>query len=54
MLADKVVCVKIGLDSYDDFFKQVLDLRVNINVNRQSSTAKCNQPGPYNLNQRYL
>ena len=41
MLANKVVCIKIGLDSYDDFFKQVLDLMVNINVNRQWSTVLC-------------
>ena len=36
MLSNKVVGVKIGLDGYDDFFEQVLDLMVNINVNRQS------------------
>jgi hypothetical protein len=32
MLTDKIVCIKIGLDGYDDFLKQVLDLMVNINV----------------------
>jgi len=37
MLTYEVVCIKIGLDSYDDFFKQVLDLMVNINVNPQWS-----------------
>lgn len=37
MLANKVMCIKIGLDSYDDFFEQVLDLIVNINVNCESS-----------------
>jgi hypothetical protein len=35
MLTDKVVCIKIGLDGYDDFLKQVLDLMVNINVNSE-------------------
>jgi len=36
MFTDEVVCIKIGLDGYDDFFEQVLDLIVNINVIRQS------------------
>jgi hypothetical protein len=36
MFLNEVVCVKIGLDSYDDFFEQILDLKVNIVVNRES------------------
>ena len=40
MFTDEVVSIKIGLDGYDDFFKQVLDLIVNINVIRQSLTGK--------------
>jgi hypothetical protein len=36
MFLNKVVCIKIGLDGYDDFLEQVLDLMVNINVNLES------------------
>jgi hypothetical protein len=31
------VCFVIGLDCYNDFFKQIVDLTVNINANRESS-----------------
>jgi hypothetical protein len=33
MLPNEVMCIKIGLNGYDDFLEQVLDLMVNINVN---------------------
>ena len=39
MLANKVVRIKIGLDSYDNFFEQIVDLAVNINVNWQSGVV---------------
>lgn len=37
MFTNKVVRFKIRLDGYNDFFEQLLDLMVNINVKRQSS-----------------
>jgi DNA-3-methyladenine glycosylase len=37
MLPNKIVGIKIGLDGYDDFFEQIVDLTVNINVNCESS-----------------
>lgn len=40
MFTNKVVRFKIRLDGYNDFFEQLLDLRVNINAKRQSSIGK--------------
>ncbi len=40
MLAYKIVCIDIGLDSYYDFFEQIVDLTVNINVKRESCIVR--------------